>query len=129
MCRLHFCTLIAHLRVGDEINLERAFVEDQSDGTRVYVCEATSFSPLQFSWETTIDGSRVPLPPNDPMALYSISTTVDPDTNPFFGISTIAYDPDEVNFPMPDCVIRNEAGEMERIRSSEFTVRDPTPSM
>lgn len=103
-----------------------AFVEEQPDGIEVYVCEVISFTVPEFSWETMIDGSRVPLSPNDPTAVYEITTTVNTETSPISGTSTIAYDREDLTFPRPDCVVRNEMGSELRVRSSDFTVIEPT---
>lgn len=111
---------------GNEITLVNARLQERGDGTSVYICEATSFTDLDFSWETTIDGSRVALSPDDPMAEYLIITTVNIDLSPIYGTSSIAYHSDFFEFPRPDCVVRNDAGSSLRIRASEFTVTEPT---
>ena len=91
-----------------------------TNGTNVYICEVTSSTTLEFTWEVRMEGSRVPLLTDNPNTPYVIVTDVDSTISPIFGSSMIFFSPNSVSFDDPECVVRNEMGSLLRVRMSEF---------
>ncbi len=91
-----------------------------TNGTNVYICEVTSSTTLEFTWEVRMEGSRVSLLTDNPNTPYVIVTDVDSTISPIFGSSRIFFSPNSVSFDDPECVVRNEMGSLLRVRMSEF---------
>ncbi len=108
------------LCIGGDISLTNARLELLTNGTNVYICEGTSSTLLEFTWDVRMSGPRVPLLSDNPNTLYVIVTNVDSTISPIVGSSRIYFDPNSVNFEDVECVIRNEMGSLLRVRTSEF---------
>ena len=100
--------------------MTNARLELLTNGTNVYICEGTSSTLLEFTWDARMGGSRVPLFSDNPNTPYVIVTNVDSTISPIFGSSRIYFNPNSVNFDDVECVIRNEMGSVLRVGTSEF---------
>lgn len=107
-----------------------ATVELLSDGTAIYICEASTTSlSIQFMWEVVpfSTGTRESLDPITTSSLYTITNDIESTMTPLSGSSTLTYNRNEVNFEDPNCVVSNGLDGVLRVRTSEFSMLTDTP--
>ncbi len=101
-------------------------VEFRSEGVTRFTCNAASDPPSSITWDARIsDSTREDLDdgtnPN-----YSISGSVDVEAMPPITVSYLEYNPNNVDFTVPDCFIRNGFDTL-RVRNPSFTEVTPGP--
>ena len=114
---------------GSTLALLRATMQVVPD-EMILVCEASGEPAPTITWDVQVSGTRSPLLTTSNNS-YDISQQVNGNTV----VSRLSFDPQDVNFTRPECLIKNGIDKL-RVRSDEFEMveaptmmADETPSL